>query len=84
MEKKYNPKNSCEKIILYCDRSQYGEVGSWQRARMMWHFFFCLTCKSYSKKNSKLSESIKKSKLSSLKPNEMVEIKRKLGEKSDK
>ena len=77
MKKKY-PGNSCTKIILCCDRAQYGEVGYWQRAKMKFHIFFCSACKKYSKKNGKLSETIKKSQLSSLNSNEMRELKEQL------
>lgn len=78
MEKKYNSKNSCKKTILYCEQAQYEELIFWKRAVMKWHIFFCPSCQIYSKKNSKLSQNIKNSKLSSLGLHEMKELKTRL------
>lgn len=81
MEEKYKSKTTCEKTNLYCDRSQYGEIEFWARLKMKFHLLFCGPCQKYSKKNAKLTRTIKKAKIVSLKRQEIHELKQRLVKK---
>lgn len=78
MEKEYNAKSLCKKTTRYCDQSQYETIGLWNFLKMKIHLLLCVPCRAYSKKNSALTESIKKSNIRSLKADEIREIKQRL------
>lgn len=82
MEEKYEPKNACEKIVLFCDRMQYEEIGFLPRIKLHLHLFLCSPCRNYSKKNVQLTKTIEKSNISCLNSQEREGIKQLLKEKS--
>lgn len=82
MEEKYEPKNKCEKTVLSCDRMQYGEIGFLARIKLQLHLFLCTSCRNYSKKNTRLTKTIKESNVSCLNQQELEGIKQRLKEKS--
>lgn len=78
MEEDYDPENHCEKNGCYCDKSQYGELGFWEKISMWYHLLRCKSCREYRKKNKQLTEVIEKSGISTLNSQEREELKRNL------
>ncbi|WP_178984372.1 hypothetical protein [Winogradskyella helgolandensis] len=61
---------TCDEAKHICDKAQYGEATSWEKAKLMLRLFYCHVTKTYSKKNTKLSETIETSKVQCLKTEE--------------
>ena len=66
MSKKINIFIPCEKANHICDKAQYKEATIWEKLKLTLHLVICKACRSYSKNNSKLTNSIKKSKVECL------------------
>src|SRR5699024_1634283 len=77
MKKNYASKN-CKKNHRYCDRSQYGEIGWFQELKKRLHLSFCAPCRRYSQKNRRLTETLQRSKLHVLTPQEIRALKQDL------
>ena len=61
---------SCDEAQHICDKAQYGEASTSERLKLMLRLFYCRVTKTYSKKNTKLSETIETSKVQCLKAEE--------------
>jgi hypothetical protein len=75
MEDDYDSKNYCKRNGHYCDKSQYGELGFWEKLKMQYHLLFCKSCREYRKKNKRLTKAIEKSGISTLSQEEREELK---------
>ncbi|GLB48801.1 glycine dehydrogenase [Neptunitalea lumnitzerae] len=53
----------CEKNCYICDQSQYQEASFTDKVKLNIHLLFCKSCKEYSRKNTALTQAIKKSKV---------------------
>ena len=56
----------CNKANEVCDKAQYEEASFFEKMKLKIHIIYCRNCKEHSKKNSKLTEIIKKSKVECL------------------
>ncbi len=53
----------CSKAAECCQKAQYKEAKPLEKLKLKLHLFFCKTCRKFSSKNVKLTESIKKSRI---------------------
>ncbi|RED42255.1 hypothetical protein DFQ10_109150 [Winogradskyella eximia] len=65
---------NCDEAKHICDKVQYGEASSWERFKLNIRLAYCHITKSYSTKNSKLTESIEKAEVKCLKAEERNKI----------
>lgn len=65
---------SCEEAKHICDKSQYGESSSWERAKLKMRLLYCQITKSYAKNNNKLSEAFQKANIHCLKNTEREQL----------
>lgn len=65
---------SCDEAQHICDKAQYGEASSWERFKLNIRLAYCHITKSYSVKNTKLTESIEKADVKCLKAEERKKI----------
>ncbi|WP_245234838.1 hypothetical protein [Tamlana crocina] len=76
----------CEKVNIMCDKAQYCEATFWEKIVLNLHLVFCKACRKYTKNNSKLTETVKNSKLNCLdkacKENMKKELKKAMEEQS--
>lgn len=56
----------CEEAAHICDKHQYKEIGFSDSIRMRIHLFLCKLCREYSKRNGKLTKTIKASNIKTL------------------
>lgn len=78
MKNEENIPRSCLKVGHYIDKNQYNETSFWERLRIQLHIINCQRCKQYNKINEKLTNLLKKPKLSALEKNEKEELKNRL------
>ncbi len=64
----------CEKAQTYCCKAQYGELKWWEAALFKWHIMMCKMCRTFSKKNYKLTEVINKSEVDCFSEKELKEL----------
>ena len=57
---------SCEEAVHICNKGQYGESTAWEKFLHKIHLVICKACKAYSANNTKLTNMIKKAKISCL------------------
>lgn len=72
--------SKCNKNIHICDRSQYKETGFLENMRMNIHILICKVCRDYSKRNGKLTKTIKSAKIRTLPPEQKEVLKNTLSE----
>ena len=46
----------CDEANHVCDKSQYKEATLWEKIKLNIHLIYCLACRKYTKKNSKLTK----------------------------
>ena len=51
---------NCDEATTICDKTQYGEVTTWDKIRLSFHLMLCKHCATYSKQNNILSKVLKK------------------------
>jgi hypothetical protein len=51
---------TCEEARFACDKKQYGDLTLWEKIRLKVHMFYCDYCRTYAKRNEKLSQLFKK------------------------
>jgi len=61
---------NCDEAQHICDKAQYGEATDWEKAKLKLRLFYCHVTKTYSRKNTKLTETIESSKVQCLKAEE--------------
>ncbi|WP_370477869.1 hypothetical protein [Tamlana flava] len=59
----------CEKANHVCDKTQYKEASIWEKIKLNVHLVYCRACREYTKKNTKLTKSVKTSKIECLDKN---------------
>ena len=69
---------SCEQAKHICDKMQYGEATLLERLKLRFRIMWCRATKSYSKKNSDLTQLCKKAKIKTLDQEKKVAMKRKI------
>ncbi|MFD2564968.1 hypothetical protein [Aquimarina rubra] len=62
---------SCEQAKLICDKNQYGEASLMEIIKLNIRLLYCKVTRVYSKRNTKLTKTIKKSNL------QVIEVARK-------
>ncbi len=67
----------CSEATQICDKNQYQESSFGDKIKLSLHLIFCLICRKYSIRNTKLTRLIKKSKIKTL----PIEVKNSLKEK---
>lgn len=65
---------SCEEAFQICDKAQYNEATSWEKFKLKLRYVWCRWTRNYVSKNSKLTQSIKNSKLECLKAEEKQQL----------
>ncbi|MBU2928792.1 hypothetical protein [Winogradskyella psychrotolerans] len=75
---------SCDEAKHICDKAQYGEATSWEQFKLRFRLFYCHITKTYSRKNTKLSETIETSKVQCLKAEERNKLQSALNEELTK
>ncbi|TYB79315.1 hypothetical protein [Bizionia myxarmorum] len=58
-----------------CDKAQYDEATGWEKTKLMMRYAWCRITRAYVQRNSKLSDSVKTSKLNCLNATERHHIK---------
>lgn len=71
---------SCDEAKHICDKAQYGEASSWEIIKLKIRLLYCHITKSYSNRNNKLTESIKKAEVKCLKTQERNRLQKQLDE----
>lgn len=57
---------SCEEAFLLCDKDQYGEATFWERFKLRLRCSWCHVTQAYSRKNEKLSDTLKNAHLTAM------------------
>ena len=65
---------SCEEAFEICDKTQYNEATSWEKFKLKLRYLWCSWTKNYVTKNSKLTQTIKNSKVECLKAEEKKQL----------
>lgn len=76
--------SACKKAKQLSDKKQYQEVSIIQIFRLRIHLFRCRNCRSYDKKNGRLTEMIEIAKIKVLGPDEKISMKRRLQKEMEK
>lgn len=66
---------SKEQAFHICDKSQYRESTSWEKAKLTFRYYWCTTTRNYVNRNRKLTQAIKASHLECLKSHEREQLK---------
>lgn len=72
---------SCEEAKFICDKNQYGEASLLEVVKLNIRLIYCKATRAYSKKNTKLTKTIKKGNLQIMDTSKKKEMKEKLLEK---
>lgn len=56
----------CDEAHHVCDKSQYKEASLWEKLKLYMHLVYCRACRTYSKNNKKLSNTMYKAKIKCL------------------
>ncbi len=75
---------TCDEAQHICDKAQYNEATGWEKFKLTLRYFMCKITRSYVKRNTKLSESVKSSKVHCLKTIEREQIKAQFNEELSK
>jgi len=75
---------TCEEAQYICDKAQYNEATSWEKFKLTLRYGWCHVTRAYVKRNTKLSESVKSSKVNCLKTVERKEIETKFNQELSK
>lgn len=65
---------SCEEAFEICDKAQYNEASPWEKFRLKLRYFWCRWTRTYVSKNTKLTQTIKNSKVACLKTEEKKQL----------
>ena len=68
---------SIEEAKHICDKSQYGEATLWERIKLNIRLLWCKIARAYTRRNRKLTDTIKSSKIDCLKQFEQDALKAK-------
>ena len=68
----------CDEATNVCDKSQYNEAGFFEKLMLHIHVMMCKICRGYTKRNVKLTETIKSANLKTLRPEEKEILKKRL------
>jgi len=71
---------SCDSANHVCDKSQYKEATLWEKIKLNIHLIYCSACRTYTKNNSILTKTIKKSKVETMDNSSKDEMRRKMEE----
>lgn len=66
---------SCDEAAHICDKAQYGEASIWERFKLKIRLCYCGISKSYTSKNSKLTETLQRAEVDCLKTDERNKLK---------
>ena len=69
---------SCEEAKHICDKNQYGEASIIEIIKLNIRLVYCKVTRAYTKRNSKLTKTIKKSKVQVMSPKDKEELKDRL------
>ena len=72
---------SCEEAKHICDKNQYGDASILEIIKLNIRLIYCKATRAYSRKNTKLTKVIKKSKVQTLSSSKKEDMKRKLQQK---
>jgi len=61
MEKKYDIFLSCDDAQHCCDKTQYNEASLLEKIKLNIHLIYCKACRTYTKKNTKLTKVLNRS-----------------------
>ncbi|REE08676.1 hypothetical protein [Winogradskyella pacifica] len=65
---------SCDEAKHICDKAQYDEASTWEQFKLRLRLMYCNISKKYSSNNTKLSQTIEKSKVQCLKTDELNKL----------
>ncbi len=60
----------CEEANHFCDKNQYKEAGFLEKVKLNIHLIYCRACRTYSKKNNKLTRIVKHQSIQHITPPE--------------
>mgnify|MGYP005816528693 CR=1 FL=1 len=66
MSKKIKIMVHCDEAHHVCDKAQYKEASVWEKFKLYFHLVYCKGCRSYTKNNKNLSDTIQKAKVECL------------------
>ncbi|MCK8521621.1 hypothetical protein M0D21_08575 [Aquimarina sp. D1M17] len=75
---------SCEEAKHICDKNQYGEASLLEIIKLNIRLMYCKVTRAYSKRNTKLTKTIKKSEVQTISSSQKEEMKRRLQEELSK
>ena len=71
---------SCDDANHVCDKSQYKESTFWEKIKLNIHLIYCSACRTYTKNNSLLTKTIKKSEVKTMDNTEKEDMRKKMEE----
>ncbi len=75
---------SCEQAKHICDKNQYGEASVLEIIKLNIRLIYCKVTRAYSKRNTKLTKTLKKSNIQSFSSSEKQVMKQRLQEELTK
>lgn len=61
---------SCDEAQHCCDKTQYNEANLFEKIKLNIHLIYCKACRTYTKKNSKLTKVLSRNKSESMENSE--------------
>ncbi len=68
----------CSNANHICDKNQYNEASLWEKIKLSFHLIYCKACRSYTKKNTRLTKLINKPEVQSMPTNSKQSLKERL------
>lgn len=65
---------TCQEAHHICDKNQYGEATPWEKIKLGLRLSWCKITRAYTKRNKKLTESLKENNITILKEDERSKI----------
>jgi len=72
---------SCEEAKHICDKNQYGDASIFEIIKLNIRLIYCKATRAYSKKNTKLTNVIRKSKIQTMSPLKKEDMKNQIRKK---
>lgn len=74
----------CDEANHTCDKNQYKEASFWELIKLNIHLIGCRACQKYTARNTKLTKSLKKSKVKTMPVDSKAAMKERLRQEMSK
>lgn len=75
-------KLNCSEAEEFCDKVQYKDASFMDKTKLRVHLLFCMTCKEYTRKNTKLTALLKRASIKTCTKQEKEQYKRRINDNS--